>query len=88
MNNAQLNDMQAQINRLQSEISQLSAEYYKNNFKSTQAFNKASSFTTSLMVPVYTTLPSCEVGQICVYGGKLYVASATNTWTIVGTQTA
>jgi hypothetical protein len=81
-----MNETQEQINKLQAQISELQAAFYKNNFSAYQAFNKASEFSTSLKIPVYTTLPSCEVGQICVFGGKLYVASATNTWTVAGTQ--
>jgi hypothetical protein len=81
-----MDNTQEQINKLQAQLNDLSSQFYKNNFSAYQAFNKASVFSTSLQVPVFTTLPSCEVGQICVYGGKLMVASAKDTWTIAGTQ--
>ena len=83
-----MEQLQEQINKLNARIADLESQYYKNNFSSYQAFNKASDFQTSLKVPVYTTLPSCEVGQVCAFGGKLMVCSATNVWTICGTQTA
>jgi len=78
--------LQEQINKLQSQINDLQAAFYKNNFSAYQSFNKASEFPTSIKIPVYTTLPNCEVGQICAYGGKLMVCSASNVWTIAGTQ--
>lgn len=78
--------LQEQINKLQSQVNDLQSAFYKNNFSAYQAFNKASVFSTSLTVPRYSTLPNCEVGQICEFGGKLMICSATNTWTIVGTQ--
>lgn len=76
--------------KFRSDLADLSANFYKNNFSSRQDFNKACSFNTKLKVPIYTTLPSCEVGEICAYsiGGtyKLMIATETDTWTIVGTQ--
>lgn len=75
------------IQKLQSQVNDLSSAFYKNNFSAYQAFNKASVFSTSLQVPRYTTLPSCEVGQICENSGKLMICSATNVWTVVGSQT-
>lgn len=83
MENTQL---QEQVNKLQSQLNDLQAQFSKNNFSAYQAFNKASVFSTSLQVPRYTTLPSCEVGQICENSGKLMICSATDTWTVVGTQ--
>lgn len=79
-----------QLARLKRDFDTLSQSYNKNNFSSSQDFVKSSNFTTSLKIPIYTTLPSCEVGQICAYSTagtyKLMIATATNTWTIVGTQ--
>lgn len=84
------NDTQAQIAALKSQIDDLTGAFYKNNFNSHQDFNKSSSFNSSLKIPVFTSLPACEVGQICGYttGGttKLMICSATNTWTVCGTQ--
>ncbi len=85
MNNTQA-QLEERINKLQAQIDELSSAYYKNNFSSYQTFNKASVFPTKIQIPVFTVLPSCEVGEICVFGGKLMVASATNVWTVCGTQ--
>jgi hypothetical protein len=78
--------LQEQINKLQAELSDLKSAFFKNNFSAYQAFNKSSVFSTALTVPRYTTLPTCEVGQICENSGKLLICSATDTWTVVGTQ--
>jgi hypothetical protein len=85
-NDAKILELQTQIQRLKSELDTLSQNFYKNNFSSSQDFNKASRFNTSLKVPSYSTLPTCEVGEVCESSGKLYICSATDTWTIVGTQ--
>lgn len=75
------------ISDLREELDQLSSEFYRNNFSAHQDFVKYSNFSTRLKVPHYATLPTtCETGEIVEVGGKLYVASATDTWTIVGTQ--
>lgn len=92
MNNTQ--DQTQQIAQLQSQLNDLQSAYYKNNFSSHQDFNKASTFNTSLKVPVFTSLPTCEVGQICVYQhdygtgvrNNLMVAIGTNSWVTVGLQ--
>ena len=91
---SQLNDLQQQADdheealaKLQATIDALSAEYYKNNFHSSQDFQKDSRFNTSLKIPSFSSLPStCSVGQIAQTSGKLYICSAVNTWTIAGTQ--
>jgi hypothetical protein len=81
------NDLQSQINKLQKDLNDLNDEIYLNNFTGHQDFNKYINFTSRLKVPHYTALPAtCDVGEIIEYNGKLYIASALNTWTIVGTQ--
>lgn len=82
----QIDDLKEQFTKLASDFDSLSQGYYKNNFSSHQDFNKSSSFNFKLKVPRFTTLPTCEVGEICEFGGKLMVCSVTDTWTIVGTQ--
>lgn len=73
--------------RLWADFKALSEEFYRNNFSARQDFVKYSNFTTRLKVPHYSATPSTgEVGEIIEVGGKLYVCSAANTWTIVGTQ--
>jgi len=82
----QLAEMQEQISKLKSSLDELSSQFFKNNFSSRQDFNKLSNFSTALKIPSFTTLPTCEVGQICESAGVAYICSATNTWTIIGTQ--
>lgn len=84
MNPQQLQD---QIDRLRRDLDALTQVFYQNNFPSSQDFNKTSRFNSLLKVPHYTSAPSTnEVGQIIEIGGKLYISTAVNTWTIVGTQ--
>lgn len=79
--------MEQEIQKLKKDLQDLIDEVYANNFTSHQDFNKYSNFTSKIKVPVVTALPTtCQVGEILVYSGKLYVASAVDTWTIVGTQ--
>lgn len=87
MNPQQLQD---QVTRLQSDLDALTQEVYRNNFSASQDFQKYSRFNTRLKVPTLAATPStCEIGELCVVSGtgKLYVCSAANTWTVVGTQT-
>ena len=80
-------DYEKEIAELRKDLKDLAAEYYRNNFTSNQDFNKSSRFNSRLKVPHYDSLPAtCEVGEICESAGKLRVCSASNTWTIVGTQ--
>lgn len=83
----QIQSIKEQMGKFQSDLNDLAQNFYKNNFSSHQDFTKACNFSTKLKVPSYSTLPTCEVGEICESSGKLYICSATNTWTIVGTQT-
>jgi hypothetical protein len=80
--------MNPELQQLQKELAALKEEFYRNNFSSSQDFNKYSRFNTRLKVPHYATLPSvCEVGEIAEQGGELNICSAANTWTVCGTQT-
>lgn len=82
-------DNNAQIEMLKQQLESLQAEFYKNNFSGSQDFNKKVRMNTALRVPVYATAPAtCEKGELYVNSGtgKLYVASAANTWSLVGTQ--
>jgi hypothetical protein len=83
----QIQDLTDKVAKLQSDLDSLSGSFYKNNFSSHQDFNKDSTFSTKLKIPVYTTLPSCEIGDIVSdANGKMYISTATNTFTVVGTQ--
>lgn len=86
MNNEFLNK---QIDDLKLAVQALNDEFYANNFTASQDFNKYSRFNTRLKVPTLATAPSsCEIGELYVNSGtgKLYVCSAANTWSLVGTQ--
>jgi hypothetical protein len=77
------------LDALERDLRALNEEVYRTNFSSTQDFPKYSRFNTRLKVPTVTAVAAtCEIGELCVVSstGKLYVCSATNTWTIAGTQ--
>lgn len=81
-------DLQTQIDQLKRDIADLNSEMYTNNFTASQDFNKYSRFNTRLKVPNLSSTPAtCEVSEVCVVSGKLYVCSAANTWTVAGVQT-
>jgi hypothetical protein len=75
-------DLQNQILQLKKDLNDLNQEFYRTNFSGQQDFPKYSNFTTRLRVPVYATKPAtCDIGEICSNGGKLWHCSAANTWT-------
>jgi hypothetical protein len=82
-------DLQAQVKKLNADLESLSSAFYKNNFSSSQTFNKDCVFQSRLKVPHYSTPPAiCEVGDLIEIGGVLYICTVANTtFTVVGTQT-
>jgi hypothetical protein len=87
MDNTQ--ELQKQIQQLKQQIEEVSLTVFKNNFSSHQDFNKDSFFNSRLKIPVQSTLPTtCDTGELCCVGGKLYIGVSTNTWGLVGAQTA
>ena len=75
-------DNQSQLAKLQQEFDTLKAEFYRNNFIASVDQNKFTRFNSRMKVPTFTALPStCEIGEVGVFSSKLYVCSATNTWT-------
>jgi hypothetical protein len=83
------NDYEKRIAQLEKDLRDLTDEVYRNNFSASQDFQKKSRFNSGLRVPIGTATPAtCEIGELFVVSttGKLYVCSASNTWTIVGTQ--
>lgn len=79
----------SEIEKLRQDLQALNDEVYRNNFSAVQDFQKHSRFNARLRLPVYASAPStCEVGEVYVNtsNGKAYVCSASNTWTIIGTQ--
>lgn len=80
--------------KFRKDLDSLSQSFYKNNFSSSQTFNKDSVFTTRLRVPVYTSAPSvAEIGDLIAVGGKLYICTTAGnvaspaTFTLCGSQT-
>ena len=89
----QINELQAQIQKLQSQLNDLSGAFWKNNFSSSQTFNKDVSFSSRLQVPVFSSAPSVGVvGDIICVGGKLYICTTAGntttpaTFTLCGSQ--
>lgn len=68
--------MKEQMARLTSEVENLKGAFYKNNFSSSQVFNKDVSFSTRLRVPVYSSAPDIgEIGDIISVAGVLYICT-------------
>lgn len=85
---AQIQELQKQLTKLTNDFNNLSTSFYKNNFSSSQTFNKDCVFNARLKVPHYTTAPAvCEVGDLIEIGGVLYICTVANSvFTVVGTQ--
>ncbi len=81
-------DEQKQFNQLKKDFEALKAEYYRNNFSSSQDFQKYCRFNGRFKITHYDSLPAtCEIGELAETGGELNICSAVDTWTVVGTQT-
>lgn len=88
--NARMQEMADQIQKLQNQLNDLSGQYFRNNFTSSQTFNKDVSFTNRLRVPVFNSAPTVgEIGDIVCVGTGLYICTSTSplTFTLVGSQT-
>ena len=84
-----MQDNKSQIESLKQQVEALSAELYRGNFSGSQDFTKKVRMQTALRLPVYGTAPAkCEQGEVYVNSGtgKVYVCSAANTWSLIGTQ--
>ena len=83
-----ITQLEEQIIKLQNQLNDLSGQFYRNNFTSSQSFNKACVFNDRLRVPVFNSAPTVsEVGDIACIGTTLYICTVANaTWTVVGTQ--
>ena len=89
----QILDLQAQVQKLQSSLNDLSSQFYKNNFSSSQTFNKDCTFSSRLQVPVYSSAPQTgEIGDILSISSKLYICTTSGNsgspavFTLVGSQ--
>jgi len=83
-------ELQDQITALRKQVEELSSSFFKNNFSSSQVFNKDITFNTRLRVPVFSSAPTvAEVGDLMAISGVLYICTNATvpTWTVVGTQT-
>ena len=81
-------DLKVDVAILKQQLEALSGEFHSNNFVGSQDHNKYNRFNTRLKVPNYTTEPTvCEIGEIIEVAGVLKICSASDTWTVVGTQT-
>ena len=83
-----------EFNKLKSQLDSLSQSFYKNNFQSSQTFNKDCVFTTRLQVPTYSSAPSvAEIHDIIGVAGELYICTTAGNvaspavFTLVGSQT-
>jgi hypothetical protein len=86
----EIQNLRDEIKALKTAFDEVSGQFYKNNFTSHQDFTKSCTFSSKLKIPVYTTLPTCEAGEIIAYSTlgtyKLMLATDVDTWTVVGTQ--
>jgi hypothetical protein len=90
----QIQELQELVFKLQAQVNDLTGQISKNNFASTQTFNKASIFGDRLRVPVFSTAPTvAEIGDIySTAAGVLYICTTQSTggvgavWTKVGAQ--
>lgn len=78
------NDLQKRVDQLEKDLQAMYDEYYRGNFSSSQDHQKYARFNTRIKFPTLGTAPTtCEQGEAYVNSGdgKLYICSASNTWT-------
>jgi hypothetical protein len=89
MQDKKIKELEEMVVRLQNQINDLAGNFYRNNFTSSQTFNKACIFADRLKVPSFDSAPSvAEVNDIMGINGELYICTAINpvAWTLVGSQ--
>lgn len=80
--------MQEEIFKLQQQINDLTEKIDRDNFSKLQVNAKDVYFEKRVrLFNKSANLAVCQTGELSVVGGKLYICSAANTWTVVGTQT-
>lgn len=73
-----------QIAILRNDLTALQQEVYRNNFSSSQDFNKFTRFNTRLKIPHYDSVPPVgEVGELIEVGGILLICSSPNSFSVV-----
>ena len=76
--------IEEQVAILRNELTALQGEVYRNNFSSSQDFNKFTRFNTRLKIPHYDAVPPVgEVGELIEVGGTLLICSSANTFSVV-----
>lgn len=76
--------VEEQIQILRNDLTALQNEVYRNNFSSSQDFNKFIRCNTRLKIPHYDSVPPIgEVGELIEVGGTLLICSSANTFSIV-----
>jgi len=87
--NKLIEQFRAEVQSLRSQVAELSAAVNKNNFSTTQVFNKSCVFNDRLKVPSFNSAPTvAEVNDIMAIAGELYICTSSSpvTWTLVGSQ--
>lgn len=77
-------DLQKQVDELTKAFNSLKDEFYRGNFASSQDVQKYLRVNSRLKLPTVDALSTvCNQGEACVLStnGKLYICSASNTWT-------
>jgi len=73
-----------QIKLLQQDLEALKGEVYRNNFSSSQDFNKFIRFNARMKIPHYDAVPIVgEVGELIEVGGILLICSSANSFSVV-----
>lgn len=76
--------VEEQIQILRNDLTILQQEVFRNNFSSSQDFNKFIRFNTRMKVPHYDAVPPVgEVGELIEVGGVLLICSSPNTYSFV-----
>lgn len=76
--------VEEQLQILRNDFNALQQEVYRNNFSSSQDFNKFVRFNTRMKVPHYDSVPPIgEVGELIEVGGTLLICSSPNNFSIV-----
>ena len=93
MNPQEITELKGLVQKLRSDLDTLSGAFYKNNFTSSQQFNKDVSFNSRLRVPVFSSAPTvAEIGDLIAVAGVLYICTTASTsgagavFTLVGSQ--
>ncbi len=82
-----IKDLEDTVGRLKRDLEDLTGSYWQGNFLTSQDFSKYCRFNTRLKIPSVSALPAvAEQGEVVEYGGTLYIASASNVWTVAGSQ--